>query len=324
MTHCIVVDGSNPPRAPLGFTQVEMRHSLLPFALAASLVVFGCDDSEGDPSAGGSGGSPGTGGVGGNPGAGGVAGEGGADAFSLSDLRFYIPVSAAAVVNTDQTYHFPMGYSSAFSAPLNLCTLNVVADAGTLVGNFQITLPRGADDSFSFQYQFFDDGTPDFVSWGLSDQSSGDRWVSVPDGAVDSTCSEQDSSEAPTVKCSFIWFGKANRETNPEEDNVPASVNVDCLFLETGVAQYSCLLSDCAPDNVCAVGVCAPDLSCGEVAIRDGFPCDLDDGPGVCDDGTCVESPCGMPCTADQPETISFCNLFDECCDTDPGRFGCQ
>ncbi len=297
-----------------------MRRSFL-VAFATSMLLFGCDDAE-EAGAAGSGGASNTGGVGGGgPGGAGGNGQGGSDGFSLSDLRFYIPVAAAAVVNTDQTYYFPMDYSSELAAAFNLCTLNVVSDAGTLVGNFQRALPRGSDDFFSFQYQFFDDGTDDFVSWGLSDQSSGERWVSVPGGRLESTC----GPEGLFVNCRFIWFGEANRETSPEGGNVPATVNVDCTFLERGVVGFSCFVEgDCPTDNECVLPLCSDDGSCAPAPIREGFACDLDPGKGVCVGGGCAESPCGMPCTDDDPEAIIFCNTANRCCDTDLVRVGCQ
>jgi hypothetical protein len=155
--------------------------------------------------------------------------------------------------------------------------------------------------------------------WGLSDKSAGVDWVSVPDGSVNASCTQRARGY---VLITFLWTGEASKQ--PDNEPSRAAVVVNCLFADLSITEAACFIGErCAVDDECAIGLCKSDGSCGETGISGGLPCSLDGGIGVCDDGVCIESPCG-DCEDDDPYTFNVCNLREECCDTDPEIHGCQ
>lgn len=247
-----------------------------------------------------------------------------ADPISLSEVVFLVPVSAAARVEIERSYIFPMGVSATQQAPLNLCTLSLDEDEGVLLGNFQRALPRQTDDFFSFQYQFTDGSADSSVQWGLGDKAATEEWSSVPGGLATHGCTQED---VRSVRCAFLWSGEANGPNKPDtpQEILPASVIVECVFDQFGAGQYACLLSQaCAADNECMIGICAQDGGCaGETPVQTGFPCTFQGGMGICEGGECIESPCG-DCDDGDAATIDVCDVTFDCCDSDPLTPGCQ
>lgn len=214
----------------------------------------------------------------------------------------------------------------------------------TVTADFAETWPRQNGNRFSFW-------TPDLfpvpaatgdrndlnepvvgagVQWGLFDHATGEEWSVVPDGKSFVTCeqSTQPTSNEPVdvYTCQIGWFGVVSENLDPEKSAGAALVT--CTFASPDSDYVQCLRDGCDDQNPCTHDYCSPGGGCSHVPIeRSTQPvleileevaryCDAGGSRGRCEEGMCVEDPCGGRCheeVAYDPES-DMC-WFERCKD---------